>query len=73
MKKVWVGIVLLALAGCVEVNETSVTQMPTGYLCSFLDPNTWTTTARERQAIFQELKRRNADCILPSGAAKKNF
>jgi hypothetical protein len=58
------------LMACETLNETSVRDMPTGYLCTFLDPNTWITTSNERQAVFGELKRRNADCILPSGTSK---
>ena len=61
------------LSGCATVNEKTVEDMPTGYLCQFLDPNTWITTNAERSAIFKELKKRDADCILPSGTSKPNF
>lgn len=70
MKRIVVIFSVLALSACVEVNEQTVGDMPTGYLCSFLDPNTWITSDRERQAIFKELKRRGADCILPAGASR---
>lgn len=71
MKPLAIAIIApLALAGCETINEGSVKDMPTGYLCTFLDPNTWVTTSDERQAIFAELERRNADCILPSGTSK---
>lgn len=76
MKVTTVGVYLVlfaALAGCVTVNDRTVKDMPTGYLCQFLDPNTWLSTAAERQAIFDELKLRNADCILPSGTSKPAF
>jgi hypothetical protein len=63
----------LALSACVTANSETVKDMPTGYLCGFLDPNTWVTTDAERKAIFAELKARDADCVLPSGSAKKNF
>ena len=66
-----VGFALAACSG--PINETTVKDMPTGYLCSVLDPNTWVTAGSERRAIFAELKRRNADCVLPSGAAKPAF
>lgn len=67
-----VGVVGLGLlAGCETVNDQTVQDMPTGYLCSFLDPNTWISTSEERAAIFKELKERNADCVLPAGTSKK--
>ena len=61
------------LAGCVTVNNTTVKDMPTGYLCQFLDPNTWISTSAERAAVFAELKVRDADCVLPSGTSKPNL
>lgn len=61
---------LTFVSGCVTVDSSTVQEMPTGYLCSFLDPNTWISTEAERSAIFAELKKRNADCVLPSGAAR---
>ena len=61
------------LAGCVTVNDATVKDMPTGYLCQFLNPNTWISTSTERTSIFKELKDRDADCVLPSGTSKKNF
>ena len=69
------GIVGLGvLGGCSgPMTATSVQEMPTGYLCTFLDPNTWTTTGSERSVIFAELKKRDADCILPGGTSKPNF
>lgn len=72
MKFYLVGAVaaLTIVSGCVTVDSTTVQEMPTGYLCSFLDPNTWISTEAERSAIFAELKERNADCVLPSGAAR---
>ena len=39
------GIVSISLlAGCDTVNDETVKDMPTGYLCSMLDPNTWITS-----------------------------
>ena len=69
MKFYLVGAVaaLTIVSGCVTVDSSTVQEMPTGYLCSFLDPNTWISTESERSAIFAELKERKADCILPSG------
>lgn len=66
-------VIIGLLASCVTVDNTTVKDMPTGYLCQFLDPNTWISTAAERQAIFDELKARDADCVLPSGTSKPNF
>ena len=63
------------LAGCnsVTVNDVTVKDMPTGYLCQFLNPDTWISTSAERTSIFKELKDRDADCVLPTGTSKKNF
>jgi len=60
---------MTALTACAAVNSTTVKDMPSGQLCSFLDPNTWISTEAERQAIYAELKARGQDCVLPSGAA----
>lgn len=68
--KVLVVIALIFVSGCVTVDSNTVKEMPTGYLCSFLDPNTWISTEQERSAIFAELRSRGADCVLPSGAAR---
>ena len=67
------GAGLLAGCGYVTVNDATVKDMPTGYLCQFLDPNTWISTSAERAAIFAELKVRDADCVLPSGTSKPNL
>ena len=64
-----VGIGLLT--GCVELNDRTAQDMPTGYLCSMLDPNTYITNNADRRIIFKELKARDADCILPSGTSKQ--
>ena len=61
------------LTACESINEQTVKDMPTGYLCTFLDPNTWITTGNERAAIFKELKARDADCVLRAGTSKKAF
>ena len=69
----FLGVGLIAaglLSGCVTVNDATVKEMPTSYLCQFLDANTWMSTQSERSAIFKELKARGQDCILPSGTAK---
>ena len=58
------------VAGCQTVNEITVREMPTSYLCQYLDANTWITTQAERSAIFKELRERKADCILRSGTSK---
>lgn len=63
-------VVAALLPGCVTVNNETVKEMPTGYLCSLLDPNTWISTAPERSAIFSELRVRGADCTLPSGSSR---
>ena len=73
-KTVIAGIVGLGvLAGCDTVNDETVKDMPTGYLCSMLDPNTWITSQQDRNAIFKELKARDADCVLRAGTSKKAF
>mgnify|MGYP006982512724 CR=1 FL=1 len=68
--KVIAVIALTFVSGCVTVDSNTVKEMPTGYLCSFLDPNTWISNEQERAAIFAELKVRDADCVLPSGASR---
>jgi hypothetical protein len=75
MRKVFVaGIVCFGLlAGCDSVNDETVKDMPTGYLCSMLDPNTWITSGQDRAAIFKELKVRDADCVLRAGTSKPAF
>lgn len=71
-KAIVAGSVCLGLlAGCETINDQTVQDMPTGYLCTFLDPNTWVTTGKERAAIFKELKERNADCVLRAGTSKR--
>ena len=74
-KSLIAGIIGLGLLGACSgpMTPTSVKEMPTGYLCTFLDPGTWITTGSERSAVFAELKKRNADCILPGGTSKPNF
>jgi hypothetical protein len=61
---------LCGLTACVTVNKETVQDMPSGYLCSLLNPDAWISTASEKKAIFQELKKRNEDCILPQGTSK---
>jgi len=61
---------LTLTTGCVTVDSSTVQEMPSGYLCSLLDPNTWISTEAERSAIFAELNERGDDCVLPSGAAR---
>jgi len=62
-------VVMILLTACTTVNSSTVQDMPSGQLCAFLDPNTWIASNAERQAIYAELKARNQDCVLPSGAA----
>ncbi|MDU9005740.1 hypothetical protein [Sedimentitalea todarodis] len=68
-KAVSLTLLMTLAAGCTTVDSTTVKNMPSGELCSFLDPNTWIVSGAERQAIYAELKARNQDCILPTGAA----
>ena len=61
--KALVGLVFsVLLGGCQTVNEKTVADMPTGYLCDLLSPN-YVTLPSERRAIFAELEKRNADCV----------
>jgi hypothetical protein len=79
MKTGWIGINCFRLAAatfmaallsaCTTVNSDTVNNMPPGELCFFLDLNTWILSDSERQAIYAELKARNKDCVLATGAA----
>jgi hypothetical protein len=70
MKKMFFLIGIIALSGCVSVNSEEVKEMPTGYLCSLLNPDSYMTTGSERRVIFKELKDRDEDCMLPQGASR---
>lgn len=62
MKNLTIIALSLAVTGCVTVDAQKVESMPSGYLCSLLNPNAYISTAAERQVVFDELKERGEDC-----------
>ncbi|MBK8457101.1 MAG: hypothetical protein IPL47_08360 [Phyllobacteriaceae bacterium] len=51
------------LSACQTVNNKTVKDMPTAYLCDLLSPN-FITTPSERKEIFVELEKKGARCAI---------
>jgi hypothetical protein len=45
------------------VNESTVRDMPTGYMCRILDSSEYLSLPSEQRAIYAELERRGDECI----------
>jgi hypothetical protein len=52
------------LAACTgPVNDQTVRDMPTGYMCRILDSGEYISLPSEQRAIYAELERRGEGCI----------
>jgi hypothetical protein len=56
------GVVLIS-ACTGPVNEQTVRDMPTGYMCRILDSSEYMSLPSEQRAIYAELERRGEDCV----------
>lgn len=56
------GVVLLA-ACTGAVNDQTVRDMPTGYMCRILDSSEYISLPSEQRAIYAELERRGEECV----------
>jgi hypothetical protein len=45
------------------VNDETVQDMPTGYMCRILDSREYISLPSEQRAIYGELERRGEECI----------
>ena len=55
---------VVLLSACTgPVNEQTVLDMPTGYLCRILDSSEYISLPSEQKAIYAELERRGEDCV----------
>lgn len=60
----WLMLVaVVAVAGCETVNNETVKDMPSGYLCRMLDSREYISLPSEQRAIYAELERRGVECI----------
>lgn len=54
----------LVLGACTgPVNDATVRDMPTGYMCRILDSSEYMSLPSEQRAIYAELERRGEECI----------
>ena len=54
----------VALGACTgPVNESTVGDMPTGYLCRILDSSEYISLPSEQSAIYAELEKRGDECV----------
>ena len=54
----------LSLAACTgPVNDATVRDMPTGYMCRLLNSDEYISLPQEQRAIYAELERRGAECV----------
>lgn len=54
---------VLTVAACTgPVNDQTVRDKPTGYLCRILGPD-YISLPSEQEAIYRELERRGAQCV----------
>lgn len=52
------------LVGCTgPINQETVADMPTGYLCRILDSDEYISLPSEQRAIYAELERRGEQCV----------
>ena len=66
MKKpmvVGASVLLLGSTACTgPVNDETVREMPTGYMCRILDSSQYISLPSEQKAIYRELERRGERC-----------
>ena len=55
-------LLILPICACAKIDVTTVQRMSTDYMCRLLDPAQYETTKTERIAMYDELKRRRAQC-----------
>ena len=54
----------ISLSSCTgPVNQTTVRDMPTGYMCRILDSREYITLPSEQRAIYAELEMRGQQCV----------
>ena len=62
MKKIFASLALLGVASCTgPVNDETVRDMPTGFLCKIVS-NAYIALPSEERAIYKELERRGERC-----------
>ena len=55
-------LLILPICACAKIDNSTVQRMSTDYMCRLLDPAQYETTKTERIAMYDELKRRRAQC-----------
>lgn len=63
-KNAFIATSVVLLSACTgPINEQTVSDMPTGYLCRILDSNEYISLPSEQKAIYAELERREEGCV----------
>ena len=62
-RNILISSVFLGLASCVTVNDETVKDMPTAFLCRLMDSREYITLPHEQQSVYRELERRQVDCV----------
>lgn len=63
-KIAFIAISVVMFSACTgPINEQTVGDMPTGYLCRILDSSEYISLPSEQKAIYAELERRDEDCV----------
>ena len=64
--KILFALPLVALvAGCayVKIDDETVRNMPTGFMCNTLNSAEWILMPKEQIAVYRELERRGETCV----------
>lgn len=61
-KAVLAVVIFLPMFACAKIDNSTVQMMSSDYMCRLLDPAQYVTTKSERISMYDELKRRRAQC-----------
>lgn len=56
-------VALVASCAYVKIDDETVRDMPTGFMCNALNSDEWLVMPKEQIAIYKELERRGETCV----------